>query len=37
MSEPTDPLTWVVRAEEDYAIASASLRRFVRKWLGLGK
>ena len=27
MSEPTDPLAWVQRAEEDYAIASASLRR----------
>jgi len=27
MSEPTDPLAWVERAEEDYAIASAALRR----------
>ncbi len=27
MSDPTDPLAWVERAEEDYAIASASLRR----------
>jgi len=27
MSEPTDPLAWVERAEEDYAIAAASLRR----------
>lgn len=27
MSEITDPLAWVRRAEEDYAIAAASLRR----------
>ncbi len=27
MSEVTDPLAWVARAEEDYAIATASLRR----------
>lgn len=27
MSEPTNPLAWVERAEEDYAIAAASLRR----------
>jgi HEPN domain-containing protein len=27
MSEPTDPLAWVQRAEEDYAIAAASVRR----------
>lgn len=27
MSEPTNPLAWVQRAEEDYAIAAASVRR----------
>lgn len=27
MSEPTNPLSWVERAEEDYAIALASTRR----------
>lgn len=27
MSEPTNPLSWVERAEEDYAIAAASTRR----------
>lgn len=27
MSEPTDPLAWAERAEEDYAIAMASVRR----------
>lgn len=27
MSEITDPLAWVARAEEDYSIAAASLRR----------
>lgn len=31
MSEVTDPLAWVMRAEEDYAIATASLRR-KRTW-----
>lgn len=31
MSEITDPLAWVERAEEDYAIAAASLRR-KRVW-----
>ncbi len=27
MSDPADPLAWIERAEEDYAIAAASLRR----------
>ena len=27
MSDPTDPLAWVVRAEEDYALARSALRR----------
>ncbi len=29
MSNPTDPLAWVERAEEDYALARSSLRRKV--------
>ncbi len=31
MSEVTDPLAWAMRAEEDFAIAAASLRR-KRAW-----
>jgi HEPN domain-containing protein len=27
MSDPTDPLAWVARAEEDYALARSALRR----------
>ena len=27
MSDPTDPLAWVARAEEDYALAQSALRR----------
>ena len=27
MSDPTDPLAWAVRAEEDYALARSALRR----------
>jgi len=29
MSDPTDPLAWVARAEEDYALARSALRRKV--------
>lgn len=31
MSEPTDPLAWVERAEEDFAIAVSAVRR-KRPW-----
>jgi HEPN domain-containing protein len=27
MSDPTEPLAWVARAEEDYSLAQSSLRR----------
>lgn len=27
MSDPTDPLSWVARAEEDYSLAQSALRR----------
>jgi HEPN domain-containing protein len=27
MNDPTDPLAWVARAEEDYALAKSALRR----------
>jgi HEPN domain-containing protein len=27
MSDPTDPLAWAARAEEDYALAQLALRR----------
>jgi HEPN domain-containing protein len=27
MSDPTDPLAWVARAEEDFALARSALRR----------
>jgi hypothetical protein len=29
MSDPTDPLAWVTRAEEDLALARSALRRKV--------
>ena len=29
MSDPTDPLAWVHRAEEDYLLARSALRRKV--------
>ena len=29
MSEPGDPLAWIERAEEDYAVARSVLRRKV--------
>ena len=29
MSDPTDPLAWVARAEEDFALARSALRRKV--------
>lgn len=29
MSDPTDPVAWVSRAEEDYALARSALRRRV--------
>ena len=34
MSDPTDPLSWVARAEEDYSLAQSALRR--RKPLAYG-
>ena len=27
MNDPTDPLAWTIRAEEDYALAQSALRR----------
>ena len=34
MSEPTDPLSWVHRAEEDWLLARSALRRKVPRTYG---
>lgn len=36
MSDPTNPLDWVVKAEEDYTLARSSLRRKAPLLYGAG-
>ncbi len=36
MSDPTNPLDWVVKAEEDYTLAQSSLRRKAPLLYGAG-